>query len=304
MNATPLALLRTTVRAREPLAASLIRQARYRSFGTTSSAREEQSTSTATPRNAIKDAERALSRAQKLSKMSGMSGIRQEQPLQDIVVLPPLKKIGFNAVSERRKYVTKRIRRGFYTAQSISKIVSSDIYSMKTYDHPYKRFWGQIAGFFYPQKAASGLLSHFSKVWEGWSRAIASGDMEKLKEYSKGSALEYAKSRASAASSSTSHGGPKIEWAVNKYLSAPRIVHARNWVIDPKTQAEVAQVIVRFETEQTLTIHQRNKPSSTRSSRISECWVFERYLMDPMSKWQIRDKVTPFTGGEIPETLI
>jgi hypothetical protein len=56
---------------------------------------------------------------------------------------------------------------------SISKIVSSDVYSMKTYDHPYKRFWGQIAGFFYPQKAASGLLSHFSKVWEGWSRAIA-----------------------------------------------------------------------------------------------------------------------------------
>ena len=82
------------------------------------------------------------------------------------------------------------------------------------------------------------------------SYSSPSGDMEKLKEYSKGSAFEYAKSRASAASSSTSRGGPKIEWAVNKYLSAPRIVHARNWVIDPKTQAEVAQVIVRFETEQ------------------------------------------------------
>ena len=44
---------------------------------------------------------------------------------------------------------------------------------MKSYDHPYKRFWGRIAGFFYPQKAASGLLSHFSKTWESWSKAIA-----------------------------------------------------------------------------------------------------------------------------------
>ena len=75
-----------------------------------------------------------------------------------------------------------------------------------------------------------------------------SGNVDKLKEYSKGAAFEYAKSRASAASSS--QGSTKIDWAVTKYLSPPRIVHARNWVIDPKTQAEVAQVIVKFETEQ------------------------------------------------------
>lgn len=81
MNTSPLALIRTTLRARDPLAASLVRQTRSRSFGTTSFAREEQSGST--PRNAIKDAERALARANKLSKMAGMStGIRQDQPLQ------------------------------------------------------------------------------------------------------------------------------------------------------------------------------------------------------------------------------
>ena len=75
---------------------------------------------------------------------------------------------------------------------------------MKSYDHPYKRFWGRIAGFFYPQKAASGLLSHFSKTWESWSKAIArSVCIERIGAHCEASPLI-----SSFVSVSVSHCGP------------------------------------------------------------------------------------------------
>lgn len=124
--------------------------------------------------------------------------------------------------------------------------------------------------------------------------------------------MKYEQSRASRSDDRYIHT-LHYAWKLKSHVRPPKVEHIRCLQLD--TQGNyLAQIVVRFDTEQTTTLRAYNKAPMTydyvpdqrrqeKTNRHIDYVVFERTITDPNSKWMIRDKVAPYVGGPLPEMM-
>ncbi|KAL7418887.1 hypothetical protein Q5752_006571 [Cryptotrichosporon argae] len=134
---------------------------------------------------------------------------------------------------------------------------------------------------FRPQVYAAQQLAEFARMYETYYRAQAAGDLAHVRAVSTGAALQAATKVASAAARAP------MQWAIER-AHPPRLVSARVHPIDPAGKVVVAQCVVRFESEQTLTL--ARKAAAPKRQRVVELVVFERHL-NTSGAWKLKDKL-------------
>lgn len=55
---------------------------------------------------------------------------------------------------------------------------------------------------------------------------------------------------------------------------------------------------------QTVTIKPRSRAAQTLHSTATEFYAFEKLLSNNEAKWKIKQKITPYSGGELPKDLM
>jgi hypothetical protein len=203
----------------------------------------------------------------------------------------------------------------------------------------YQRFWSALQRT-RPTVSMQPLSDHLAEIWEKWNKAQArqvqalqcetvnsadglfvsypSGDLDTIRQVSVSKALEIAKNRAQ----NQPGGGAVMTWTVDRYLSKPRAVDARVLPVDPAGETYLAQVIVKLETSQvrrrkhypspswlmppiqTVTIKPRSRAAQTLHSNATEFYAFEKILSNNEAKWKIKEKITPYAGGDLPKDLM
>ncbi|KAJ9101536.1 hypothetical protein QFC20_005229 [Naganishia adeliensis] len=278
---------------------------------TTSTTAQSSGARTGSGYNALAKAEQKVAKQQKgmARQMPGMSLENQDQPLADPYILPPLRYVGISNVGgiiPAVKYMYQRARRFVrLTIHSMSEIVQKEPIIINLFASPefaalpwYKRFWINLRRT-RPAVSMQPLSDHLADIWEKWNKAQASGDIATIRQISTSKALEIARTRAQ-----NQPGGTVMTWQVNRYIAKPRAVDARVLPIDPSGQTMLAQVIVKLDTEQTVTIKPRSRASQTLHSTATEYYAFEKLLSNNEAKWKIKQKITPYSGGELPKDLM
>ncbi|KAJ9119646.1 hypothetical protein QFC22_003356 [Naganishia vaughanmartiniae] len=151
-----------------------------------------------------------------------------------------------------------------------------------------------------PTASIQPLSNHLAEVWEQWNKAQASGDVNTIRQISVSQALETAKNRAQHQIG----GGTVMTWKVDRYITKPKAIDARVLQVDSTGQTTLAQVIVKLETDQVLTIKPRSRAPQTLRSTATEYYAFEKLLSNAEAKWKIKRKLQPYTGGELPKDLM
>jgi len=259
--------------------------------------RAEASTNkTKQPYNAVQEAEGRLSKQGKQQTMPGLSPELQGLPLQDAYVLPPLHELGIQSVggvSASAKYIYKRLMRWINTYRSVLTLAKA-----KALPRIPGKKWYQA---FTMSSGSRPLVEELKDVYVKYNEAQASGDIHTLRIVSTGTALKEAEGRISALPP-----GANMKWQVQQWHGYPlhprdqKLVNVRVLETDLKGQRQLGQIIVRFDSDQALTVTQRNKAPIVRTSRVREYWAFERMISDRQSRWKIRERITPYNGGRLP----
>ncbi|GHJ86709.1 hypothetical protein NliqN6_3111 [Naganishia liquefaciens] len=278
----------------------------------TSTTAQSTGTGSRTGYNALAKAEQKVAKQQRgmARQMPGMSLENQDQMLADPYILPPLHVVGISNVGgliPSLNYIFTRIRRyARLSIHSMSEIVKREpiivnsIASSKYKALPwYQRFWSALQRT-RPTVSMQPLSDHLAEIWEKWNKAQASGDLDTIRQVSVSKALEIAKNRAQ----NQPGGGAVMTWTVDRYLSKPRAVDARVLPVDPAGETYLAQVIVKLETSQTVTIKPRSRAAQTLHSNATEFYAFEKILSNNEAKWKIKEKITPYAGGDLPKDLM
>jgi hypothetical protein len=118
-----------------------------------------------------------------------------------------------------------------------------------------------------------------------------------------------------------------MTWNVDRYITKPKAIDARVLQVDSTGQTTLAQVIVKLETDQvsqkaillgcvhmnanylatlfqTLTIKPRSRAPQTLRSTATEYYAFEKLLSNAEARWKIKQKLKPYSGGELPKDLM
>ncbi|KAJ9127590.1 hypothetical protein QFC24_001000 [Naganishia onofrii] len=262
--------------------------------------------------NAVAKAESKLAKQQKgmSRQMPGMSLENQDQPLADPYILPPLHQVGImrvGGIMPSIKYIFARLRRYFrLRLTAMSTIVQKEPMIASIYTSPeftnlpwYKRFIRNLNRIT-PTASIQPLSNHLADVWEQWNKAQASGDVNTIRQISVSQALEIAKNRAQHQIG----GGTVMTWNVDRYITKPKAIDARVLQVDSTGQTTLAQVIVKLETDQTLTIKPRSRAPQTLRSTATEYYAFEKLLSNAEARWKIKQKLKPYSGGELPKDLM
>lgn len=127
---------------------------------------------------------------------------------------------------------------------------------------------------------AAPLVDELTQLYESYNIAQARGDQAALRKLATSKALARAKQTASTI------GNPSNQWQITKENAKPCLLSARHQAFLPNSKTESSQVIIRFDTNQTLT--RKNKQPQT--MRVVENICFHRENK-PGDLWMIRDRV-------------
>lgn len=123
----------------------------------------------------------------------------------------------------------------------------------------------------------------FVKAYETYNRAQAKGDAVGLRQVSVGPALD----RASKVANALGRTAASNDWSLVRMVKRPKVISVRTSAIDMKNSVFATQIVIRFDTEQSLT---SGRPPKQRTTRIVENVVFDRKDL-PGSAWVIKDKL-------------
>lgn len=83
----------------------------------------------------------------------------------------------------------------------------------------------------------------------------------------------------------------KMDWSLISYTSEPVVLAARLAPIDLEGAIEVAQITLRIDATQALTVGGgRGQKEQRKEQRTVENWVFERHLPARMG-WRVKERV-------------
>ncbi|KAK4683894.1 hypothetical protein P7C73_g6317, partial [Tremellales sp. Uapishka_1] len=236
----------------------------------------------------IQAAEKQLAEQQRQSRMMpGLDMASIATPVLEPIIDPPAQWTWLYQGGLRPKwnYTKVRFTRFRTTIASLSEIIKRKGIETVRAKHVGAAVVQFFAGF-KPSRVADLMMKDAYRQYQVYNQAQASGDVATLRSVATASALSSALA--------IQKNPAAMKWELISENRKPKIISARLAPISANGSIVTGQIVLRFDTDQALTVTPRGKASKTTTRRVVDHYVFERILPGgPGWKLKQRLDVTP-----------
>ncbi|WWC66870.1 uncharacterized protein I206_100777 [Kwoniella pini CBS 10737] len=185
-----------------------------------------------------------------------------------------------------KKYKAERAERASLTRQSLAEIIKRG--ALPPYQNDMRRSgidqWRQLMLFTRRQQYIKKSITFFNKMYLDYMKIQAEGTIGQATGIAKDTALQTALNVIRGRKE-------KMSWELIKENKKPYLVSSRMTVVDPRDMKMAAQVTIRFDTQQALTIQKGTQNPVRREQRVIENIIFEVIPVDITCDWKVKGKL-------------